>query len=107
MPGDLKLPAAADFWRADCRLTAAGRVRQALLRVPAVGVILYREGGGPRMARVTPAVLGAPIPRDLPATPAEFAAMFRGEVLPRVERLHFDGPGTAFYTCVAEALHHL
>jgi hypothetical protein len=104
IPGDLKLPDAADFWRADCRLTVAGRVRQALFRVPAVGVVVYREGRGPRLARVVPAVLGVPIPRALPATSAEFAAMFRGEALPRVERLYFDGPGTPFYACMAEAL---
>jgi len=105
MSGDLKLSDAADFWRADCRLTMAGRLWQASFRVPAVGVIVYRERGGPRLARVIPAVLGAPIPRDLPANVVEFAAMFRGEALPRVERLHFDGPGTPFYTCVAETLH--
>ncbi|MEO8594149.1 MAG: hypothetical protein ABI759_12585 [Candidatus Solibacter sp.] len=103
-PGELPVPPLGNspFWSATCGLTPAGRIAQALFRVPEVRMTVYRADAPPRTVRVIPAVLSAPVPANLPVTLTEFAAVFRGESMPPVERLRFDGPGAGYYTCEAE-----
>ena len=77
---------------------------QLLFRIPEVRMTVYKSGMEPRQARVIPAVLSAPVMENLPVTLEEFAVVFRGEALPPVQRLRFEGPGARYYTCQAELL---
>ncbi len=106
-PGELKPPDASAplFWTLDCRLTAAGRFRQTLFRLPEVRMFLRWENRQTHEARVIMDVLRAPVLSNPPVTLQEFAALFRGEPGIRVEYLHFAAPGGAYSeTCAVEFL---
>ncbi len=106
LPGELNFRAGAEaqFWSLACQPTLAGRLAQAVFRVPEVRMSIHRAGVPTRNVRVIPAVLSAPVPAALPVTLAEFAAVFGGKQLPPADTLRFEGPGASYFACQAESL---
>jgi len=96
------------FWRMQCPLTSAGKIRSVLLRIPEVTMRLSDRRDRGETFRVVVPVLSSPsLGNYLPSTLAEFAAIFSSDETPGfyVKRLTFGGPGLPYYgNCEVELL---
>ena len=106
VPHSLLLPpsTAPVFWSRRCGHSLTGKIRLLLFRVAATEMRVNYETGIVRRARIIPEMLGSPVMGTyLPATLAEFAAVFQpnGEIA-AVREIAFGGPGIGNYASACE-----